>query len=73
LKEVHVSDRLLTDADVAAIVDKLKEEIARDLFAEAGKGLWQTVRKGLIWLLVAFALVNISGGKSLSNIIHAVR
>lgn len=68
-----MSDRLLTDADVAAIVDKLKEEIARDLFAEAGKGLWQTVRKGLIWLLVAFALVNISGGKSLSNIIHAVR
>lgn len=40
-----MTERNLTDSDVSAIVDKLKEEIARDLYAEAGKGLWQWARK----------------------------
>lgn len=66
-------NRTLTDADISEIVKKLKEELAQDLFAEAGKGLWLTVRKGLFWLLLTLAAVNLSGGKSLSEIIHAVK
>lgn len=68
-----MTERKLTDADVAAIVEKLKEDIAKDLFAEAGKGLWQTIRKALFWLLLALAAVNLSGGKDLSHIIQAVK
>lgn len=68
-----MTDRNLTDGDVKAIVDLLKDEIARDLFAEAGKGLWQWVRKTLIWALLLFAAYHLTGGKPLPAIMQAVK
>ena len=68
-----MTERNLNDADVSAIVEKLKDEIARDLFAEAGKGLWQWVRKTLIWALLLFAAYHLTGGKPLPAIMTAVK
>lgn len=68
-----MTERNLTDADVSAIVEKLKDEIARDLFAEAGKGLWLWVRKTLIWALLLFAAYHLTGGKPLPAIMQAVK
>ena len=67
-------DRHLTDADVSAIVDKLKDEIARDLFAEAGKGMWTWLKKMIAWAVLVLALYNLSGGRMpIADMIHTVK
>lgn len=46
--------RTLTDADVEAIADCLKERLVKDFYTDLGKGIW-----GLAWraMLVAIAAV----------------
>ncbi|WP_225205097.1 hypothetical protein [Novosphingobium huizhouense] len=66
-------DRKLTDADVSAVVSKLKEEIARELFAEAGKGLWTWLKKTLAWAVLALALYQLSGGRMPIDVPHVVK
>lgn len=61
-------NRNLTDEDVKAIVEKLKTDIARDIYAEAGRGLWAWVRKAFFTLLIVFAVYSISGGKVVVNL-----
>lgn len=68
-----MSERTLTDADVEAIVDKLKSELVSDFYGEVGRGVWVWVRKGLWVLLLALALYGIMDDKvALKNAAVAV-
>ena len=40
-----MTGRTLTDADIAAIVEKLKQEIVKDFYGEVGRGVWMWVKK----------------------------
>lgn len=55
--------RLLTDADVEAIVSELKARIVADFQQEVGRGLLGLVWKSLFWLLLALAVFGLTTGK----------
>lgn len=57
-------DRNLTDKDVEAIVDSLKEKLVTDFYGEVGKGLWAWVKKALFVLLFILALQGIQDDRS---------
>lgn len=64
-------DRNLTDDDVKAIVDGLKEKLMTDFYGEVGKGLWAWVKKALFVLLFILALQGIQGDRSFISQIMA--
>ena len=55
--------RLLTDADVEAIVTELKARIVADFQKEVGQGVLALVWKSLFWLLLALAVFGLTTGK----------
>lgn len=57
-------ERKLTDADVKAIVDTLKDELVSDFYGEVGRGIWGWVKKALVVLLFVLALQGIAGDRS---------
>lgn len=59
-----MSDRNLTDADVQAIVDKLKTELVEDFYGDLGRGVWAFIKKALIGLLLVLAVYGIASGKT---------
>lgn len=55
--------RNLTDADVDAIVEKLKDELVNDFYGEVGRGVWGWLKK-VFWAgLLALAVYGASTGK----------
>jgi len=50
-----VTDRNLTDADVAAIVEGLRKEMVESFYKDLGRGLWGAVLKALITALIGVA------------------
>lgn len=59
-----MSDRNLTDADVQAIVDKLKTELVEDFYGDLGRGVWAFIKKALIGLLLVLAVYGMASGKT---------
>ncbi len=49
-------ERTLTDADVAAIVEKLKGELVNDFYGEVGRDVWSWVKKAVIGLVLLLAI-----------------
>lgn len=65
-------DRLLSDADVAAIVEKLKSELVRDFYGEVGKGAWGWIKK-LFWgFILLLAVYGMASDKTLPQTIMAI-
>lgn len=63
-------DRNLTDKDVEAIVDSLKEKLVTDFYGEVGRGFWGWVKKAIFVLLFILALQGILGDRAfLSQIV----
>lgn len=56
--------RNLTDADVEAIVDKLKTELVADFYGEVGRGVWAWIKRGVWTALLALALYGIVAGRA---------
>lgn len=52
--------RNLTDADVEAIVAKLKNELVEDFYGDLGRGVWAFVKKALIGLLLLLAIYGVA-------------
>ena len=50
-----MSDRNLTDDDVAAIVDALSARVKLEFYADLGRGVW-----GLVWKTVVGALIGLA-------------
>lgn len=55
--------RNLTDADVEAIVAKLKTELAADVYGDLGRGVWAFVKKALIGLLLLLAIYGVASSR----------
>lgn len=57
-------DRLLSDADVEAIADRLLEKVESKVYHDFGKGVWSIVSKVLLAGLIALAAYGAAtGGK----------
>jgi len=50
-----VTERNLTDADVAAIVEGLRKEVVESFYRDLGRGLWGAVVKVVITALIGVA------------------
>lgn len=48
-------DRLLTDADVKAVVDALENRFVDRFYSDLGKGVWSVVWKAVIVCLIGIA------------------
>jgi hypothetical protein len=48
-------DRRITDADVAAIVDELRAELARQFYDDLGRGIWSALKTLAIAAALALA------------------
>ncbi len=59
-----MTGRTLTDADIAAIVEKLKQEIVKDFYGEVGRGVWMWVKKAFFAMLILIAAYAVSQNKS---------
>jgi len=59
-----MTGRTLSDADVTAIVDKLKEEIVKDFYGEVGRGVWMWIKKAFFAMLILIAAYAVSQNKS---------
>lgn len=59
-----MTGRTLSDADVTAIVDKLKEEIVKDFYDEVGRGVWMWIKKAFFAMLILIAAYAVSQNKS---------
>lgn len=55
--------RNLTDADVEAIVAKLKNELLVDFYGDLGRGVWAFVKKALIGLLLLLAIYGVASSR----------
>lgn len=55
--------RNLTDADVEAIVAKLKTELVEDFYGDLGRGVWAFVKKALIGLLLLLAIYGVASSR----------
>lgn len=55
--------RNLTDADVEAIVAKLKTELVEDFYGDLGRGMWAFVKKALIGLLLLLAIYGVASSR----------
>ena len=64
------SERTLTDADVSAIVDKLKAEIAKDFYGEVGRGVWVWFKKVFFAFLFMLAVYGIAQSRGLSSVLE---
>lgn len=65
-----MNDRTLTDADVSAIVDKLKAEIVKDFYGEVGRGVWAWVVK-IFWVAVfGIAVYGIAHSQSVPGVLE---
>lgn len=51
-------NRSLTDADVEAIVARLKAQLVNDFYGEIGKGVWALIKK---WLLAVALILAVYG------------
>lgn len=60
-----MAERNLTDADVAAIVEKLKGELVADFYGEVGKGVWDWAKRLFLGLLLILAVYGMAGDKTL--------
>lgn len=49
-------NRNLTDDDVAAIIEGLKEQIVSDFYGEVGRGVWYWCKKVLLSLMLLLAI-----------------
>ncbi|AZI36310.1 hypothetical protein NT2_12_01600 [Caenibius tardaugens NBRC 16725] len=58
-----MTDRTLTDADVQAIVDKLKSELVADFYGDLGRGVWAFCKKALIGLILVLAVYGMASSK----------
>ncbi len=47
--------RNLTDADVEAIADALKERIKEEFYTDLGKGVWAAAWKAIVMVLIGLA------------------
>jgi hypothetical protein len=47
--------RTLTDEDVTAIVDTLREQMMKQFYQDLGKGFWGFIAKALITMLLVLA------------------
>ena len=45
-------DRNLTDKDVEAIIDGLKDKLMTDFYGEVGKGFWSWIKKAVFLSLI---------------------
>lgn len=62
--------RNLTDADVEAIVDRLKDELVADFYGEVGKGVWAWIKRIVIGLLFLLAVYGVAhGGGTFGSIV----
>ena len=52
-------NRILTDADVEAIVTLLKAEIVADFYRDVGRGVWASAKKALVWIVILLAVVGL--------------
>ncbi len=50
--------RNLTNADVEAIVKRLRESITQEFYEDLGKGLWAFVWKAVLMTMIGIAAVN---------------
>jgi hypothetical protein len=48
-------ERRITDADVAAIVDELRAELARQFYDDLGRGIWSALKTLAIAAALAVA------------------
>ncbi|MEZ5691208.1 MAG: hypothetical protein R3D71_06050 [Rickettsiales bacterium] len=48
-------NRNLTDADVAAITEALRNKVIKQFYQDLGKGVW-----GLVWRVIVLALIAIA-------------
>lgn len=55
--------RNLTDADVEAIVDQLRESVKREFYEDLGKGLW-----GFVWKCVVASMIAIAAYSGLKGV-----
>lgn len=55
--------RNLTDADVEAIVAKLRNELVVDFYGDLGRGVWAFVKKALIGLLLLLAIYGVASSR----------
>ncbi|BBB61185.1 hypothetical protein UNDKW_2912 [Undibacterium sp. KW1] len=60
-------DRLLTDADVKAVVDALENRIVDRFYSDLGKGVWSVVWKAIIIFLVGLAAAGAVKGIKITN------
>lgn len=60
--------RTLTDEDVKAIADTLKEEIVKQFYHDFGKGVWGIVWKVIIGILLTIAAWGAVRGSDGTNI-----
>ena len=49
------TSRTLTDADVAAIAEALKEKVVTEFYQDLGKGIWSYLWKAIIATIIAIA------------------
>lgn len=56
-------DRNLTDADVEAIVHKLKTQLLTDFYGEIGKGVWGMIKKWVLPLALVLAVYGMAQDK----------
>ena len=61
--------RTLTDKDIEAIVELLKTEIVTDFYGEVGKGIWGTVKKAIIQILLLFAVWSMAHSETVQTAI----
>jgi hypothetical protein len=60
-------NRTLSDADIDAIALRLKEHFVKDFYTDIGRGVWGTVRKGLVWIILAGCVYFAAKGQSFSK------
>lgn len=56
--------RLLSDADVAAIVTQLKAQLLSDFQVNVGKGVLDWIKKAVLVVMFALALKGIAGDRA---------
>lgn len=48
-------NRTLTDADVEALADALKDRIKEEFYTDLGRGVWSVAWKGIVLMLIGLA------------------
>lgn len=54
--------RTLTDADVEALTEALREKVVSEFYRDLGRGIWSLVWRGL--LIAAIAIAAFGAGKT---------